>query len=89
MWQLPLDPFYDNMIRSKIADMKNIGGANSGAITAAQFLKRFIEKNTIWAHLDIAGVAWQDGEQKPTIPSWGTGWGVRLLNKLMKEHYEG
>jgi leucyl aminopeptidase len=89
VWQLPLDPFYDKMIRSKIADMKNIGGANSGAITAAQFLKRFIEKDMAWAHLDIAGVAWQDGEQKPTIPSWGTGWGVRLLNRLMKEHYEG
>jgi len=88
VWQLPLDPFYDKMIRSKIADMKNIGGANSGAITAAQFLQRFVEKGTVWAHLDIAGVAWQDGEQKPTIPSWGTGWGVRLLNRLMKEHYE-
>ena len=88
VWQLPLDPFYDKMIRSKIADMKNIGGANSGAITAAQFLQRFIEKDTAWAHLDIAGVAWQDGEQKPTIPSWGTGWGVRLLNQLVKEHYE-
>ena len=89
VWQLPLDPFYDKMIRSKIADMKNIGGANSGAITAAQFLQRFIEKDMVWAHLDIAGVAWQDGEQKPTIPSWGTGWGVRLLNRLVKEHYEG
>jgi leucyl aminopeptidase len=88
VWQLPLDPFYDKMIRSKIADMKNIGGANSGSITAAQFLLRFIEKNTVWAHLDIAGVAWQDGERKPTIPSWGTGWGVRLLNRLMLEHYE-
>ena len=88
VWQLPLDPFYDKMIRSKIADMKNIGGANSGAITAAQFLKRFIENDTPWAHLDIAGVAWQDGEQKPTIPSWGTGWGVRLLNRLVIEHYE-
>jgi len=88
VWQLPLDPFYDKMIRSKIADMKNIGGGNSGAITAAQFLLRFIEKGMVWAHLDIAGVAWQDGEQKPTIPSWGTGWGVRLLNRLMKEHYE-
>jgi leucyl aminopeptidase len=88
VWQLPLDPFYDKMIRSKIADMKNIGGGNSGAITAAQFLLRFIEKGTVWAHLDIAGVAWQDSEQKPTIPSWGTGWGVRLLNRLVKEHYE-
>ena len=89
VWQLPLDPFYDKMIRSKIADMKNIGGANSGAITAAQFLLRFIEKGTVWAQLDIAGVAWQDGEHKPTVPSWGTGWGVRLLNRLVKEHYEG
>jgi leucyl aminopeptidase len=88
VWQLPLDPFYDKMIRSKIADMKNIGGPNSGAITAAQFLQRFVEKDMPWAHLDIAGVAWQDGEQKPTIPSWGTGWGVRLLNRLVIEHYE-
>lgn len=88
VWQLPLDPFYDKMIKSKIADMKNIGGPNSGAITAAQFLKRFIEKDTVWAHLDIAGVAWQDGEHKPAVPSWGTGWGVRLLNRLVLEHYE-
>jgi leucyl aminopeptidase len=88
VWQLPLDPFYDKMIKSKIADMKNIGGANSGSITAAQFLKRFIENDTPWAHLDIAGVAWQDGGQKPTIPSWGTGWGVRLLNRMVIEHYE-
>jgi leucyl aminopeptidase len=88
VWQLPLDPFYDKMIKSKIADMKNIGGPNSGAITAAQFLGRFIDKDTAWAHLDIAGVAWQDGEQKPQIPSWGTGWGVRLLNRLILEHYE-
>jgi leucyl aminopeptidase len=88
VWRLPLDPFYDKMIRSKIADVKNIGGANSGSITAAQFLKRFIQDDTVWAHLDIAGVAWQDGEQKVQIPSWGTGWGVRLLNRLVKEHYE-
>jgi leucyl aminopeptidase len=89
VWRLPLDPAYDKMIRSKIADVKNIGGANSGAITAAQFLKRFIEDGTVWAHLDIAGVAWQDGEQKPLIPSWGTGWGVKLLDRLVREHYEG
>ena len=89
MWRLPLDPAYDKMIRSKIADVKNIGGANSGSITAAQFLKRFIENGTVWAHLDIAGVAWQDGEQKPLIPSWGTGWGVKLLDRLVREHYEG
>jgi len=88
VWRLPLDPAYDKMIRSKIADVKNIGGANSGSITAAQFLMRFIEEGTVWAHLDIAGVAWQDGEQKPMIPSWGTGWGVKLLDRLVREHYE-
>jgi len=88
VWRLPLDSAYDKMIRSKIADVKNIGGANSGSITAAQFLKRFIEDGMAWAHLDIAGVAWQDGEQKVWAPSWATGWGVRLLNRLVKEHYE-
>jgi leucyl aminopeptidase len=88
VWRLPLDPAYDKMIRSKIADVKNIGGPNSGSITAAQFLARFIEKGTVWAHLDIAGVAWQDGEQRPLVPSWGTGWGVKLLDRLIAEHYE-
>ena len=88
VWRLPLGPFYDKMIRSKIADVKNIGGGNSGSITAAQFLKRFIEEGTVWAHLDIAGVAWQDGEQKVMIPSWGTGWGVKLLDRLVSEFYE-
>ena len=71
MWRLPLGPGYDKMIRSKIADMKNIGGANAGSITAAQFLQRFVENKTAWAHLDIAGVAWQDGEQKPHVAELG------------------
>ena len=88
VWRLPLGSGYDKLIRSKIADMKNIGGPNAGSITAAQFLQRFIEK-TPWAHLDIAGVAWQDSEQKPLIPSWGTGWGVRILDRLVADHYEG
>ena len=69
--------------------MKNIGGPQAGSITAAQFLQRFVEDKTPWAHLDIAGVAWQDGEQKALIPSWGTGWGVRVLNRLTADHYEG
>jgi leucyl aminopeptidase len=88
VWRLPLGPAYDKLLKSKIADMKNIGGPNAGSITAAQFLQRFVEK-TPWAHLDIAGVAWQDGEQKPLIPSWGTGWGVRILDRLVADHYEG
>ena len=87
VWRFPMGAYYDKMIKSKIADVKNIGGAFAGAITAAQFLKRFIDK-TPWAHLDIAGVAWQDNEQKPLAPTWGTGWGVRILNRLVADHYE-
>lgn len=85
VWRLPLGEAYDQLVKSKIADMKNIGGPHAGAITAAQILQRFV-KQLPWAHLDIAGVAWQDAEQKPLIPSWGTGWGVRLLNRLV-DHY--
>jgi leucyl aminopeptidase len=87
VWRLPLGDAYDKMLKSKIADMKNIGGPNAGSITAAQFLQRFVNK-VPWAHLDIAGVAWQDAEKKALIPSWGTGWGVRILNRLSADHYE-
>jgi len=88
VWRLPLGEGYDRMIKSKIADMKNISGSTAaGSIVAAQFLQRFVDK-TPWAHLDIASVAWQDGETKPTSPSWGTGWGVRILNRLAMDHYE-
>jgi leucyl aminopeptidase len=88
VWRMPLGPAYDKQIRSKIADMKNIGGPYGGSITAAQFLQRFVEGKTPWAHLDIAGVAWQDSEQKNLIPSWGTGWGVRILDRLVADNYE-
>jgi len=87
VWRLPLGSSYDKAIKSKIADMKNIGGPTAGSITAAQFLQRFVSK-TQWAHLDIAGVAWQDGEHKELSPSWATGWGVRILNRLIANHYE-
>ena len=88
VWRLPLADGYDKMIKSKIADMKNISGVtHAGSIVAAQFLQRFIDK-TPWGHLDIAGVAWQDGEQKPLSPGWGVGWGVRILDRLVADHYE-
>ena len=87
VWRLPLGDAYDKLVKSKIADMKNIGGPNAGSITAAQILQRFVNK-VPWVHLDIAGVAWQDGEQRPLTPSWGTGWGVRLLNRLVVDNYE-
>ncbi|HEY3778929.1 MAG TPA: leucyl aminopeptidase [Rhizomicrobium sp.] len=87
VWRLPLGDGYDKVLKSRIADMKNIGGPQAGSITAAQFLQRFIDK-TPWAHLDIAGVAWQDGEQKELAPSWATGWGVRTLDRVIADNYE-
>ena len=88
VWRLPLGKTYDRMLKSKVADMKNIGGPGAGSIVAAQFLQRFVN-NVPWAHLDIAGVAWQDAEFRLRTPSWGTGWGVRILNRLLADNYEG
>jgi leucyl aminopeptidase len=87
-WRLPLDKNFDKLMDSKIADMQNInysGGA--GSITAAQFLQRFIMNKTPWAHLDIAGMAWTKRTTK-TIPYGSTGYGVKLLNRLVEEYYE-
>ena len=86
VWRMPLTPAYDKMIDSDIADMKNIGGRLAGSITAAQFLQRFVNK-VPWAHLDVAGTA-MDAEKTAINQSWGSGWGVRLLNKLVADHYE-
>ncbi|WP_119269165.1 leucyl aminopeptidase [Taklimakanibacter deserti] len=87
VWRMPLAPEYDKLIDFEVADMKNIGGRNAGAITAAQFLQRFVN-NVPWAHLDVAGTA-MDSNRTPINQSWGSGWGVRLLNRLVAEHYEG
>jgi len=87
-WRLPLNENFDKLMDSKIADMQNInysGGA--GSITAAQFLQRFIRNKTPWAHLDIAGMAWTK-KSTDAIPEGATGYGVKLLNRLVKEHYE-
>ncbi len=86
VWRMPLTPGYDKMIDCDIADMKNIGGRLAGSITAAQFLQRFVNK-VPWAHLDVAGTA-MDAEKNAINQSWGSGWGVRLLNKLVADHYE-
>jgi leucyl aminopeptidase len=86
VWRMPLAPEYDKMIDFEIADMKNIGGRNAGSITAAQFLQRFVN-GTPWVHLDVAGTA-MDSVKSPINQSWGSGWGVRLLNRLVAEHYE-
>ncbi len=86
VWRMPLAPYYDKMIDSKFADMKNTGGRYGGSITAAQFLQRYVGK-TPWAHLDIAGTG-MAAHNTEIGDSWGPGWGVRLLNEFIHEHYE-
>src|SRR5262249_51936844 len=86
VWRMPLGKPYDKLIDSKNADMKNIGGRHGGAITGAQFVQRFI-KDTPWAHLDIAGTA-MDSSRSDISPSWASGWGMRLLDRLVADHYE-
>ncbi|KQO75444.1 leucyl aminopeptidase [Rhizobium sp. Leaf262] len=86
LWRMPLGKDYDKIIDSKFADMKNSSGRLAGSVTAAQFLKRFVG-DTPWAHLDIAGTAM--GSPLTEInQSWGSGYGVRLLNELVRAHYE-
>ncbi|HTV32329.1 MAG TPA: leucyl aminopeptidase [Methylocella sp.] len=87
LWRLPLGPAYDKLIDSKVADVKNTGGRHAGSITAAQFLQRFVNK-TPWAHLDIAGTG-MGSTTSEINQSWASGFGVRLLNRLVADYYEG
>lgn len=87
LWRFPMGPVYDKLIDSKFADMKNTGGRHAGSITAAQFLQRFVGK-TPWAHLDIAGTG-MGSPSSDINQSWGSGFGVRLLDRLVKDNYEG
>jgi leucyl aminopeptidase len=87
LWRLPLAPAYDKLIDSKFADMKNTGGRHAGSITAAQFLQRFVN-GAPWAHLDIAGTG-MSSPSSDINQSWGSGFGVRLLDRLVADHYEG
>jgi leucyl aminopeptidase len=86
VWRMPLGPEYDKIIDSKFADVKNSGGRFAGSITAAQFIQRFVGK-TPWAHLDIAGTA-LGSPQTDINKSWSSGWGVRLLDRLVEDYYE-
>jgi leucyl aminopeptidase len=92
-WRLPFRKEYDDMINSTVADVKNIGSARgAGTITAGQFLKRFVnfekEWDAKWAHLDIAGVAFDGkGGADPKVAKGGTGWGVHLIYKMAKRHF--
>ncbi len=88
LWRFPLSPAYDKLIDSPIADMKNVGPREGGSITAAQFIQRFVDKGTPWAHLDIAGMVWAS---KPgaTWDKGATGYGVRVLDRFVRDNLEG
>ncbi|MDH3240149.1 MAG: leucyl aminopeptidase [Alphaproteobacteria bacterium] len=87
LWRMPLGTEYDKMIDSKAADVQNISsGGGAGSITAAQFLQRFVNE-VPWAHLDIAGVTWSTKGSATAEPG-GTGFGVRLLDRFVADHYE-
>ncbi|WP_374280900.1 leucyl aminopeptidase [Novosphingobium sp.] len=88
LWRFPLGPAYDKLIDSPIADMKNVGPREGGSITAAQFIQRFVDKGTPWAHLDIAGMVWA-GKPGQTWDKGATGYGVRLLDRFVRDHLEG
>jgi leucyl aminopeptidase len=87
VWRMPLSRDYDKLIDSKVADVKNTGGRNAGSITGAQFIQRFVENDTAWAHLDIAGTA-MGSPANETNQSWGSGWGVRLLDEFVRARFE-
>ncbi len=86
-WRMPLSPAYDELIKSRIADIKNVGGRFAGSITAAQFLQRFVKEDVPWAHLDIAGTA-SVKKETALAPAGATGWGVMALNRLIADKYE-
>lgn len=83
LWELPLYEPYGDLIKSKVADIKNIGGRSAGTITAALFLQHFVDKIP-WAHLDIAGPSYAEKETRPDVPFGGTGCGVRMLMKFLQ-----
>lgn len=90
VWRMPLAPGYDKMIDTPNADVKNIAGKPAaGSIIGAQFIKRFVKEGQAWAHLDIAGTAWKPAPwDDPISPAWATGWGVRILNRLVANRFE-
>jgi leucyl aminopeptidase len=87
-WRMPLGDAYDKLLKSRLADMKNVGGRAAGSITAAQFLARFVKDGTPWAHLDIAGTAYRSDETT-FAPKGATGWGVMALDRLVRDRFEG
>jgi leucyl aminopeptidase len=87
LWRMPMAEPFDRLIDSPIADMKNVGPREGGSITAAQFIQRFIENGTRWAHIDMAGKAWSD-KASSTYDKGATGYGVRLLDQYVEDVLE-
>jgi leucyl aminopeptidase len=87
LWRFPLSPAYDRLIDSPIADMKNVGPREGGSITAAQFIQRFVDEGVKWAHLDIAGMVWA-AKPGAVWDKGATGYGVRLLDRFVKDNFE-
>ena len=88
LWRMPLGESFDRLIDSPIADMKNVGPREGGSITAAQFIKRFVEDGVKWAHIDMAGKAWSD-KPSDTYDKGATGYGVRLIDSFVADNLEG
>jgi leucyl aminopeptidase len=86
-WHMPLQPAYDPLIKSRLADIKNTGGRWAGSITAAAFLKKFVKDEVPWCHIDIAGVALPPSETA-LAPKGATGWGVMTLDRLIRDKFE-
>ncbi|MEM7439174.1 MAG: leucyl aminopeptidase [Pseudomonadota bacterium] len=86
-WRMPIGKPYHKLIKSRVADIKNVGGRAAGSITAAAFLERFIADDMPWCHIDIAGVA-SLKSANPLGPTGATGWGVRALDQLIANNYE-
>jgi leucyl aminopeptidase len=86
-WRMPMGEAYDAKLKSRIADMMNVGGRDGGAITAAQFLQRFVKADMPWVHLDIAGTALLKADTA-LAPKGATGWGVMALNRLIRDMLE-
>ena len=85
---MPLGEGYAKLLKSEIADVKNVGGRWGGSVTAAEFLRRFVKEDVPWIHLDIAGTASQPTEVDPLAPKGATGWGVRALDRLVSDRFE-
>lgn len=87
-WRMPIGKAYADLLKSRVADVNNVGGRTAGAITAAEFLHRFVREGMPWVHLDIAGVAALD-KDTPLSPKGATGWGVMSLDRLVRDVFEG